>query len=316
MEFCKSYGIDCQWDNFSEVLILKKGNNQANILVGSVTAEVNNQIETVSPPFRFYNGAIVIPSGFADRIVSKWIQFRPSARTVESLTYGYRIKKVVIDAGHGGDDPGARGGSGAKEKDITLDIAKRLKEVLQSKGLNVVLTRSSDKFIPLTRRAQIANKSNADLFISIHVNANKSKQPYGFETYYFSEATDNVAKALEVAENSSSVEESSSSGSSKNLKAILGDMIYTENIAASKEVAKHICDSTCRMMGLKNRGIKSARFVVLKETNIPAILVEVGFISNAKEERFLKNSFYRQQIAEGLAASITNYIRAYKLTKR
>lgn len=315
--FCKNYSIDWQWDNFSGVLTLKKGSNQANILVGSATAEVNNQIENIRPPFRFYNGTIAVPFEFADRIVSRWIKFKPSARLGESLTYGYKITKVVIDAGHGGNDPGAIGRSGAREKDITLDIAKRLKNLLESKGIDVVLTRSTDKFIPLNRRAQIANKSNADLFISIHVNSNRSRQPYGFETYYFSEASDNLAKALEVAENSSDIEENSSSlGHSQNLKAILGDMIYTENIAASKEVASYICDSTCRIMGLRNRGIKSARFVVLRQTDIPAILVEVGFLSNLKEERFLKNSFYRQQIAEGLTASIANYRRVYKLTKR
>jgi len=316
VDFCKNYGIDWEWDNFSGVLTLKKGNNQANILVGSATAEVNSQIEIISPPLRFYNGIIAVPAAFTDRIVSKWFKYKPLVRQEESLSYGYKIRKVVIDAGHGGKDPGAIGRSGVQEKSITLDIAKRLKGLLESKGIDVVLTRASDKFVSLNRRAEIANKSNADLFVSIHINSNKSRQPYGFETYYFSEATDNVSKALEVAENASCIEDASSSGSSRNLKAILGDMIYTENIAASKEVAKYICDSTCKIMGLRNRGIKSARFVVLRQTDIPAILLEVGFLSNLKEERYLKNSFYRQQIAEGLASSITNYRRVYKLTKR
>lgn len=316
INFCKNYGIDWQWDNFSSVLTLKKGTNKADILVGSASVDINNQIEIIRSPFRFYQGNIAVPSEFVEIIVSKWIKVRPLVRTQDSLTYGYKIRKVVIDAGHGGKDPGAIGGSGIEEKDITLDIAKRLKNVLVSKGIDAVLTRSSDKFVSLNRRAQIANKAGADLFVSIHINSNRSKQPYGFESYYFSEASDNVAKALEVAENSFYIEEASASGSSQNLKAILGDMIYTENIAASKEVAKYICDSTCRIMGLRNRGIKSARFVVLSQADIPAILVEVGFLSNLKEERFLKNSFYRQQISEGLAASIANYRRVYKLTQR
>ena len=316
IELCKAHNINWQWDSFSGILVLNKDSNEAKILVGTHTAEIDRQKETINPSFRFHKGKIFAPVAFRQRIIKEWIKIRPSVTKKAAPYFGYRIKKVVIDSGHGGKDPGAIGRTGVKEKSITLDIAKRLKRVLESKGIKVTLTRSSDKYISLTKRSAIANKSNADLFISIHVNSHKSRQPYGFETYYFSQASDNVAKALEVAENAPYLEEDSGNNPSKNLKAILGDMIYTENIAASKEVAKQICDNTCKIMGLRNRGIKSARFAVLKKTNIPAILVEVGFISNKKEERYLKNSFYRQQIAEGLASSISNYKRVYSLTRR
>lgn len=315
-ELCRKYNIEWGWDSFSGILTLKKASNEANILVGSRSAEIDGQKEPARYPFRFYKGRIVAPLDFQEELVKQWIGSRRIVKRKPVEYFGYKISKVVIDAGHGGKDPGAIGKSGTREKDITLDIARRLKTVLESKGVKIVMTRSSDKFIPLKDRASIANKTNADLFISIHVNANNSRQPYGFETYYFSQASDNVSRALEVSENTYYLEDDTTNNPSKNLKAILGDMIYTENVAASKEVAKHVCDNTCSIIGVKNRGIKSARFAVLRNTNIPAILVEVGFISNAKEEKYLKNSFYRQQIAEGLASSIANYRRVYRLTKK
>jgi N-acetylmuramoyl-L-alanine amidase len=315
-ELCKSFDIAWQWDSFSSILNFKKGTDEANILVGSPTAEINGKKQTFSAPFRYYRGTIAVPIDFKNIFIGRRSITQPFFKKEPAPSFGYKIKKVVIDAGHGGYDPGAISSSGIKEKKVTLDIAKRLKNVLESKGINVILTRSSDDYISLNRRAQISNRSGADLFISIHVNANKSSQPYGFETYYFSEASDNVARALEVAENAPFIDEVSADHPSRNLKAILGDMINTENIAASKDAAKHICDNTCNIMGIKNRGIKSARFAVLKNADIPAILVEVGFLSNRKEEKALRNSFYRQQIAEGLASSIISYARVYRLTKR
>jgi len=316
IELCNIHDIDWQWDNFSSILTLKKGTDQANILVGSTTAEINGQKQTMAAPFLFHRGTIAVPLDFKKRFVGHRTITKPFIKKAPAPYFGYTIRKVVIDAGHGGKDPGAVSRSGVKEKSITLDIAKRLKKVLESKGIRVILTRSSDQYVSLSRRAQVSNKSGADLFISIHVNSFKSRRAYGFETYYFSQASDNVARALEIAENAAYVNEVSSSNSSRNLKAIVGDMIYTENIAASKEIAKHICDNTCRIIGVRNRGIKSARFAVLKKADIPAILVEVGFISNPKEEKALRNSFYRQQIAEGLASGISNYRRIYRLTKK
>ncbi|MBM3251977.1 MAG: hypothetical protein FJZ11_04260 [Candidatus Omnitrophica bacterium] len=315
-ELCQAYDIAWQWDNFSSILTFKKGTDEANILVGSPTAEINGKKQTFSAPFRYYRGTIVVPVDFKNIFLDRRSITQSFFKKEPAPSFGYKIKKVVIDPGHGGYDPGAISSSGIKEKKVNLDIAKRLKDVLESKGIDVILTRSSDNYVSLNRRAEISNRSGADLFVSIHVNANKSSQPYGFETYYFSEASDNVARALEVAENAPFINETTADDSSRNLKVILGDMIYTENIAASKDVAKHICDNTCNIMGLRNRGIKSARFAVLKNADIPAILVEVGFLSNPKEEKALRNSFYRQQIAEGLASSIANYTRVYRLTKR
>jgi N-acetylmuramoyl-L-alanine amidase len=316
IELCRDYDIDWQWDNFSGILTLKKGTNEAKILVGTPYAEFDGQRQIASQPFRFYRSRVAVPLEFRQLLIRQWIGAKPSLITRPTPYFGYKIRRIVIDPGHGGKDPGAIGSSGIKEKNITLDIARRLKQVLESKGIKVVLTRSTDKFVSLGQRSLIANRSNSDLFISIHVNASRSRRPYGFEVYYFSKASDNIAKTLEVAENASYLDEISINNPSRNLKLILADMIYTENIAVSKELAEYICESTCKIMGLRNRGIKSARFVVLKNTSIPAILVEVGFISNAKEERYLKNSFYRQQIAEGLASSIANYKRVYRLTRK
>jgi len=227
------------------------------------------------------------------------------------------IQRVVVDPGHGGKDPGAIGKKGLKEKDVNLDIAKRLRKLLQTRGVSVVMTRSRDEFISLKKRASIANKANADFFISIHANASRSRNPRGFEIYYLRESSAGLRNSI-YAEKfiESDFSQTQLDRSSKYAKAILWDMIYSENRAESVDLSRCILDSMSRQTSLKNRGIKTAGFAVLKNTRIPAILIEVGFLSNLKEERMLNNSFYRQQIAESIAGGIFNHNRQYRVVQR
>jgi N-acetylmuramoyl-L-alanine amidase len=240
-----------------------------------------------------------------------------TAKTAKTAFHPLLIKTIAIDPGHGGKDPGAIGKSGLKEKDINLDVAQRLTKTLEENGVNVVLTRDSDKFISLWKRSQIANASKASFLISVHTNSARAKMAKGLEVYYLSDATDDAARALEAAENASLDLEKSSfdeTGPSTDLEATLWDMLYSENRVESKELASSICESIEPKICMVNRGVKAARFYVLKGTKMPAVLIEVGFISNTEEEARLASNYYRQELAESIANGVLSYLQEYEQT--
>ena len=221
---------------------------------------------------------------------------------------------MVVDAGHGGHDPGAIGRTGLREKDVNLDIAKRLSSLLRTRGIDVVMTRPIDTFISLEKRADIANRANADLFISVHSNSARTSGLNGFEVYYVSEKMNDVSRALAAAKTASlDFSPGSFYNSSLDLKVTLWDILYTQNRAESIVLAQNICQEANRGIGVKILGVKGARFSVLRGTRIPGVLVEVGFLSHPTEERRLRNGFYRQQVAEALCSGIINYGRQYDL---
>jgi len=262
-----------------------------------------------------YNGIIVVPQQFKDRILDKY--YAPALPT-QPPAYPpvLNIKKVVLDPGHGGNDPGAIGRSGIREKDINLDIARRLEKLLNANGIHTLWTRSTDRFISLEERAHIANQSGADLFISVHTNASRSRKLNGFEVYYITENVNDSSRALNAAKNYDlNLNGSSFYNKSLKLKAALWDMQYTQNRADSIALAQSICSTASQDMGLRILGVKGAPFYVLKGTTIPAVLIEVGFISNSSEEKYLKNGFYRQQIAEVIAKGILDYGKRYNLVQ-
>ncbi len=314
---CELKGIDWQWDNFAQVATLKKDDLQARVLVGASYLLINGRASKIKSVPVFYKGMVVVPLGFREEVISRLIKARPITEKAPSLIGVAPIGKVVLDAGHGGKDPGAIGRHGLKEKDITLDVAKRLRNELEARGIEVVMSRDSDKFIPLPRRSEIANTSAADLFISIHANANKARRIQGFEIYCPRELTDSdLAKLSSSRAGDYLFKNLAVDYSSKNVRAILLDMIYAENHSKSLALAKCISSLTPRELNLKNRGIIGRNFFVLKNTHIPAILIEIGYISNAAEERYLKNSFYRQQLAESIADSLVNFQKTCKLRVR
>ena len=161
----------------------------------------------------------------------------------------------------------------------------------------------------------MANEQNADLFISIHANANKSRWIRGFEIYYLSEATDDSARALAAAENAvMQLEEESFGGRTKNTDAIVWDLTLTENRTESIELAESIEEAVRSTVNIKSRGVKSARFYVLKGTGMPSVLVELSYLSNKYDESNLKSSSYQQKLAEGVASGILAYKRVYEET--
>ena len=310
------YQAKCEWDPIARRADLIKDNKTFAFYVGIDYAAVNGKPEKLTSPVVFYESSVAVPADFVIEEIGKVLRAPQVTRGVKPpITQKYLIRKVVIDPGHGGNDPGAIGRTGLKEKDLVLDIAKRVREQLSEDGINVVMTRDRDRFIPLEKRAQIANESDVDFFVSIHANSARLKGARGFEVYYLSDAVDDNARAVAAAENSFlKFDDSSFQHRNTDLEATVWDMVYTENREESIELARYITKAVDASTSLHNRGIKSARFCVLRGAQMPAVLVEVGFISNSAEEKNLKDDSYRQAVATAIAKGIINYKNVYEST--
>ena len=229
--------------------------------------------------------------------------------TEPSLTrvLGLKLGRVVIDAGHGGNDAGTRGSSGLLEKDVTLDVATRLGRLLQERlGSEVVYTRNDDSYVGLQERTQIANEHKADLFLSIHANSSPFKVVAGVETYYLNFTTSKTALDLAAKENAGS------ESSIFDLKDMLEKIAMKDKIDESREFANSIQNSMAVLAeknnaAAKNRGIKKAPFVVLIGASMPSVLAEIGFLTNASDEALLRKPDHRQKIAEALYKGISSY---------
>jgi len=235
----------------------------------------------------------------------------------EKLTDGL-IDVIVIDPGHGGPDSGVVGKGGLVEKEVTLDIAKRLRELLKKeKGLRVILTRETDVLVPLEERTQIANRNGADLFISIHTNASKNKTVRGCETFFLASAKSDEARAVAALENSSIRFEHPDDVSHNldDLDFILMDLVQSEYLKESSDLAAMIQKQLKKKLSIPSRGVSQAGFVVLNNAYMPATLVETAFISNKKEEALLKKGSFRKKIAQALYKSIKEFKKKYESIK-
>lgn len=223
---------------------------------------------------------------------------------------GLKINRIVIDAGHGGHDSGAIGPGGLEEKDVVLDVALRLGKLLKERlGADVIYTRDNDTFIPLETRTAIANKAQADLFISIHANSSSDPTVRGVETYYlnFTSSPD----ALEVAARENAV----SDESIHKLSSLVKQITLHDKIQESREFAQDVQTSLYSGLetdnaGLKNRGVKEAPFVVLIGANMPSILAEISFVTSTASARDLRQGAYRERIAESLYQGIARYVHS------
>ncbi len=223
---------------------------------------------------------------------------------------GLGVKKIIIDPGHGGKDPGAMA-FGMKEKDIVLDIAKKLAPILEKElHCQVVLTRDQDIFIPLEERTAIANTQNADLFVSLHINAHPSGKIRGLETYYLNLTSNAEAMRVAARENATSTHQMS------DLQGILSDIMKNSKISESSRLAQQVHNSIVTKANnkayanIKNLGVKQAPFYVLIGAEMPAILIEIAFISNKQDAENLKNprfvAMLTQEIAYGIRAYVTD----------
>jgi len=304
---CDLYRVDLQFDTFLRTAVLSKDTKQVRLRIGDGLVLVNDNIKQLNAPVDIYQGAIVVPRQFKEQVFDPL--FKPLVSAYRRSAVGkIKLRKVVIDAGHGGNDPGAIGRGGLREKDVNLDVAKRLSALLQEAGVQTVLSRSSDRFIPLAIRVDIANKSGADLFISIHSNANPSRSLSGFEVYYVATSVSDSERAmLTVRKSSLNLKNAVFASNALDLRTIVWDMIYTNSRAESIGLSHSICKIMDSYIDCNILGVKSARFQVLKGVRMPGVLIEIGFLSNSNEEKLLKNSAYRQKIAEGILEGVRNY---------
>lgn len=228
----------------------------------------------------------------------------PEALTPGSLTreFGLTAKTIVIDAGHGGKDPG--GGRGNLiEKPIVLGISKKIGAILAAKGYTVLLTRDTDRFIPLKERTAFATRHKADLFLSIHANASENPKANGIETYYLDvTSTDKNSEIIAARENANS------GYSIQELESLLKGLIVESKSKDSRRLAKYVQQELVASTGAADRGVKHARFVVLIGTSVPAILVETGFVTNPTEGRKLTSDAYQQQLADAIEQGIEKFL--------
>jgi N-acetylmuramoyl-L-alanine amidase len=234
---------------------------------------------------------------------------KPTASGDRSLirALGLKIGRIVIDPGHGGHDTGTIGPNGLEEKDLVLEVGRRLGKLLETRlGAEVVYTRKNDTFIPLETRTAIANQQRADLFISIHANSSHDPAARGVETYYLNFTSS--PEALEVAARENAVSEKSI----YELQDLVKKIALKEKIEESREFAGNVQESlhsglAAKSPGIRDRGVKKAPFIVLIGANMPSILAEISFVSNPADEHRLETSEYRQRIAESLYRGIAKY---------
>jgi N-acetylmuramoyl-L-alanine amidase len=231
-----------------------------------------------------------------------------------SRQLGLGISRVVIDAGHGGHDPGAQS-TGINESELTLDVALRLSRLLEKQpGMDVVMTRDTDVFVPLEERTAIANREGADLFLSIHANASRSPIARGVETYFLNFASNPEASAVAARENSASARAMHS------LPDIVRAIALNNKIDESRDFADMVQRSMVRRLATRNKqvrdlGVKQAPFVVLIGASMPSVLAEISFVTNKQEGQLLKTGAYRQQIAEALFDAVVRYQQSLKKWK-
>ena len=287
-----------QADYLSQIRIAQKTNSTVRI-VADINLDISSfRVWHLPDPFR-----III-----DIHSSKF--YRPSQPTSKNISIirqlGLGVQRIVIDPGHGGKDPGCIGKNGTLEKNIVLDVSRSLKTLLEKEGLEVILTRGSDIFLPVENRTVIANQKQADLFISIHANATRNRKLSGIETFYLNFNQDPSVIATAARENATSTKNIS------DMKDIIEKIIQNTKIPESKELAKGIQDNLVKSLSKKysninSLGVKGGPFWVLIGAEVPSVLVEISFLSNPTEEKRLQTTQYRQRIAQGIYEGIMAY---------
>ncbi len=284
-----------------------------------ITAARSSVVDVVAPPppplppsvpILATTTASIVPAAMAPPPVD------PPARNVAgglsmARQLGLGVSRIVIDAGHGGHDPGAKG-KGVTEAELVLDVALRLEKLLQKvPGVDVILTRRTDDFIPLPERTAIANREGADLFLSIHANASSSTQAHGIETYFLNFANNQSEAAVAARENATSAQ----------AMGALPDFVKAIALHNKRDESRDFATQVQRAMierlsasnrTLRDLGVKQAPFVVLIGAVMPSVLAEVSFVTNPQEARLLKGNVYRQRIAEALFNAIRKYQTSLK----
>ena len=306
-DVCDRYHVTWQWDGVTQVVLMEYRGNKSRALVGSSTVLIGEKQIILSAPLRRENSTIYVPEDFEAKVLAPFGVPISGLSPVESSS---RVHVIVIDAGHGGKDRGTMAPSGGMdEKEIVLDVAKRLRMLLEGAGIKVIMTRDTDDFISLPERTIIAARSGADLFLSVHVNSNRDHSVNGLLVYYLESLGKKDVNEEQRKENEHIFLKSLSANDSPTLQAIVTDMMDTLKTAQSQKLAKLIVREAREEPGVKVRGdgIRLCHFFVVRNTLIPAVLVETGFLSNHLEHNKLISPLYRQKMAEVIARGVLDY---------
>ncbi len=236
-------------------------------------------------------------------------QTPPPAQTQQQQAPAKTHRKpiIVLDAGHGGKDPGTTGVTGIQEKSIVLATALETKRQLQAKGYTVHMTRSGDTFIQLAQRRALAQRVKADLFISIHANASPSATNQGADVYVWGKANSEQARQIALAENAADKIDGLPDVGNKNVNAIISDMMQAQTSTDSAKFGKLLLAQFGKFTKLRKGSVETADFVVLRSINVPSVLIELGFLSNPDEEKQLSNNNQRRRFAIAIAEAVQQY---------
>ncbi len=282
-------------------------------LIKEASLRNNNNHTTIT--LKMTKDVVVTPKGITNGIKVTFVSKAKTTTTPAVQVAASVAKKklvIVIDPGHGGKDPGALGRKGTKEAAMALDVAKRLQALLKAQGHKVYMTRTSDKYVSLKSRTKFANSKKADLFISIHFNANNSNAPSGIETYFLGMHRLTYAKNVALRENASLKYDIGENAYDPNatLNDIIATLLTNRFQKESEELAAYIQQKSAAQTKFKDRGLNQAGFYVLKGCSMPAVLVECGFLTNPTEEKKIRQPAYRQKIASGVALGVQKYVNS------
>jgi len=307
-DVCDRYHVTWQWDGVTQVVLMEYRGNISKALVGSSTVLIGKQQVILSAPLRRDHSTIYVPEDFEAKVLAPFGVPIAGLSPVESSS---RVHVIVIDAGHGGKDRGTmdREYGRMDEKEIVLDVAKRLRALLENAGLKVIMTRDTDDFISLPERTIITSRSSADLFVSVHVNSNQDRSVSGLLVYYLDSIGRREKDEEQRIENEHIFLKSLNARESPTLQNIVSDMMDSLKASQSQKLAKLIVREARQDPGVKVRGdgIRICRFFVVRNTLVPAVLVETGFLSNRQEHNKLISSSYRQKMAEIIARGVLDY---------
>ncbi|MCU1271644.1 MAG: N-acetylmuramoyl-L-alanine amidase [Acidobacteriaceae bacterium] len=320
---CTNTESDEDCDNEADVRVIPASERAADAGLPSAPKKVIVEADSNDSPVAADDTAPVVKAGRSAKLTTQLRKGRTQTASARPLreaqptsdgdrslirTLGLRIGKIVIDPGHGGHDTGTIGPDGLLEKELVLEVSRRLGKLLAARlGAEVAFTRRDDTFIPLETRTSIANQEQADLFVSVHANSSRDPDARGVETYYLNFTSS--PEALEVAAR----ENAASDKSIHELQDLVKKIALKEKIEESREFASDVQGAlhsglAARNPGERNRGVKKAPFVVLIGANMPSILAEISFLSNPTDERRLRTPEYRQRIAESLYRGIARYV--------
>jgi N-acetylmuramoyl-L-alanine amidase len=300
--FCRKHNFEYSFDTIDDLLRIYSPDKEFKLLFNSPVGLFGGSIFYLKKPPVYLKGRILLPRQLEKIITSgELVSFTPL----------FTVNTIVIDPGHGGKDPGAISSRGLREKDVNLIVSRYLKQELEAMGFKVILTRNKDIFISLEERTNIAKRNNADLFISIHANANRSRKISGVEVYYLSPSRlKSQERSLCLARN----EEFQGRQMHPDVKAILWDLLISKNYGFAVELSD-IFYLTFKNLGFKVKPPRKASFYVLRCAYVPSILVEMGYLSNYYEEKALRKRHYQKQIAHAIALTVSSLKKRHATPK-